>query len=227
MRKNKILTVFLSTFLLTGCTKDRFKQPFEIPTLSDNTALSEMFDVNKWMSANSIRKLYAPWDGLSDNSTFKCFFSSDYFYFRFEVKDDTPTLCSDYRNELNVSNEDRVEIFFSPDKNMTQTYYGAEMDPNGNTLDYSCNYYRKFNYDWNFNTLDLKTQKDADAYVLIGRIEIKELEKLGVNLNAFYMGVFRADYYGREQVHWYSAQKTDDKEADFHKPNVLFEAKKK
>lgn len=227
MRRKDILTAFLFVFLLTGCTQDRFKQPFEIPTLSENTALSKMVDANKWINASSIKTLYAPWDDLKDKSEFRCFFTPNYFYFRFEVKDDTPILCPDYKNELNVSDEDRVEIFFSPDKNMIQTYYGAEMDSNGNTLDYSCNYYRKFNYDWNFNTLDLKTQKDADGYILIGRIGTKELEKLGINLSAFYMGVFRADYYGSKQVHWYSSKKTKDKKADFHKPNVLFEAKKK
>ena len=74
------------------------------------------------------------------------------FLFRFDVLEETLTLKDDFRSEMDVGPEDRVEIFFSHSGKL-DTYVGAEMDPAGRMLDYKCTYYRKFDYDWNFKTL--------------------------------------------------------------------------
>lgn len=170
----------------------------------------------------SINGLHAPWDGLEDNTLFRCFSDGESFYFSYEVTDLTPTYAETFAGEDTVENEDRVEIFFSPKRSMDD-YYCAEIDPLGRVLDYSGHYYRDIDYDWNFRTMRLWGQLTEDGYIVAGKVSKAELRELGCDLeNGFWMGVFRADYRPDMSVNWYSAVSTDDISPDFHKPEVLF-----
>ena len=70
----------------------------------------------------AIKPFFAPWDYLEDETVFRCFFSSQYFYFSFNVADATPIMCREFVQESDVEAEDRVEIFFSASKDMGQYY---------------------------------------------------------------------------------------------------------
>ena len=109
---------------------------------------SDIFTIND----GQINGLHAPWDGLDDDTKFRCSTDDSLFKFSFEVNDSTLTLEPEYKDKMSVIYEDRVEIFFSPDTLMSH-YYGAEMDPAGRVLDYQAEYYRKFDYTWGFKTL--------------------------------------------------------------------------
>ncbi len=170
-----------------------------------------------------INTLHAPWDGLDDNTLFRCFSDSEWFYFMYEVEDATITLVEDYQGEKDVEPEDRVEIFFSPREEM-DIYWCAEMDPAGRVLDYESKYYRIMDYGWNFRTLELASNIKENGYTLWGKISKDELRNLGVDLSNFRMGVFRADFRPDGSVNWYSAVPTEDKSPDFHKPDLLFSA---
>lgn len=172
----------------------------------------------------SVYGLHAPWDGLDDDTVFHCFTDDDTFYFQYIVNDSTITLEEPYTGESSVEREDRVEIFFSARQEM-DVYYCAEIDPLGRVLDYSSRYYRDMDYNWDFETMELWGTVTAKGYVVGGSVKKAELVKLGMDLNAFYMGVFRADYRPDLSVNWYSHVETDDKSPDFHKPDVLFPAK--
>ena len=173
--------------------------------------------------AAEINTLHAPWDGLEDNTAFRCFSDSEWFYFTYEVEDATITLKADYQGEKDVEPEDRVEIFFSPREEM-DIYWCAEMDPAGRVLDYEAKYYRVMDYGWNFSTLELASNIKENGYTLWGKISKDELRSLGVDLSNFRMGVFRADFRPDGSVNWYSAVPTEDKSPDFHKPDLLFSA---
>lgn len=173
--------------------------------------------------AAEINTLHAPWDGLDDNTAFRCFSDSEWFYFTYEVEDATITLKADYQGEKDVEPEDRVEIFFSPREEM-DIYWCAEMDPAGRVLDYEAKYYRVMDYGWNFSTLELASNIKENGYTLWGKISKDELRALGVDLSNFRMGVFRADFRPDGSVNWYSAVPTEDKSPDFHKPDLLFSA---
>ena len=173
--------------------------------------------------AAEINTLHAPWDGLDDNTTFRCFSDSEWFYFTYEVEDATITLKDDYQGEKDVEPEDRVEIFFSPREEM-DIYWCAEIDPAGRVLDYEAKYYRVMDYGWNFSTLELASNIKENGYTLWGKISKDELRRLGVDLSNFRMGVFRADFRPDGSVNWYSAVPTEDKSPDFHKPDLLFSA---
>ncbi len=170
----------------------------------------------------SVDGLHAPWDGLEDDTLFRCFSDSDSFYFLYEVTDPTPTYAESFTGEATVENEDRVEIFFSPGQSMDD-YYCAEIDPLGRVLDYSGHYYRNIDYSWNFRTMRLVGQLTENGYIVAGKVSKAELRELGCDLEGgFWMGVFRADYRQDLSVNWYSAVSTDDISPDFHKPDVLF-----
>ncbi|MBQ4286686.1 MAG: DUF4838 domain-containing protein [Bacteroidales bacterium] len=178
-----------------------------------------------WKSIRPITGFHAPWDGLDDETEFRCAATHDSLFFRFNVKDATPTSAESYKDEMDVVHEDRVEVFFSPAEGMKETYYGAEVDFLGRILDYSCDYYRHFHYEWDFSTMKAAHENYDGGYSVTISVSRKELEDLGIRLkDGFFFGAFRADYRPDESVNWYSMKLTRDKAADFHKPNVLFPA---
>ena len=48
-----------------------------------------------------------------------------------------------------------------------------------------------------------------------------------IDLEEFYMGVFRADFTTPNTVIWYSSVSINEPKPDFHKPNILFPCMKK
>ena len=105
-------------------------------------------------------------------------------------------------------------------------YYCMEIDPNGHTLDYKAGYYRKFDYGWSFSTLETETSKASDlkSYIVAGRLSTAEMKRLGIDTDKFYMGIFRADFDTPRKVVWYSLLPVYRTKADFHLPEMLFEA---
>ncbi len=172
--------------------------------------------------AGEIDGLHAPWDGLDDNTSFRCFADSSFFYFLYEVEDSTMTFSDDFPEERVVDTEDRVEIFFSPGPDM-ERYYCAEIDPLGRVMDYSCEYYARMDYGWDFTTLSAAGWLTSGGYAVAGRISLDELKSLGIDPHAgFHMGIFRADFHPDGTVNWYSHVETDDTAPDFHRPEMLF-----
>ena len=173
--------------------------------------------------AAAIDGLHAPWDGLDDETVFRCFTDRELFYFVYEVKEETLTLTEPFTGERDVDPEDRVEIFFSPREEM-DVYYCAEIDPMGHVMDYKAKYYRDFDYEWDFSTLEVLPKISEGRYTVAGKVSKAELEELGIDLKGFRMGIFRADFREDGSVNWYSAVPTEDKSPDFHKPDLLFPA---
>ncbi len=215
-----MLSVGLSSLFGRGQT------PFEIPLCSSEPDVGYIIDHTVWEEpVAQLKDFHAPWDGKKDDTFFQCFFSADYFYFRFRVNDTTLTLVPDYKTKMDVGPEDRAEIFLSPTAEM-QRYYGAEIDPLGRVLDYTASYFRKFDYGWSFSSLECETRIEQGGYLVGGRWSLDEWRTLGLDPAHFYMGVFRADFDG-PAVTWYSALRRYHKKADFHIPSQLFPARLK
>ena len=49
-----------------------------------------------------------------------------------------------------------------------------------------------------------------------------EMLQLGIPLDGFYMGIFRADFDGPQNVVWYSLLRVEREQADFHIPEMLY-----
>lgn len=210
MRKNRFSILVAAALMIVSSTACR------------NQSQENAFVIG---GVSGIDMLHAPWDGLEDETRFRCFADDERFYFYYEVADSTLTLMNPYEGERTVDFEDRVEIFFSKDSVMTN-YFCAEIDPLGRRMDYASSYRLPLDYDWDFATMRQAGQLTDEGYVVAGSVSICELKKYGVDLReGFYLGVFRADFHEDGSVNWYSAVKTDDETPYFHKPNVLFPAR--
>ena len=229
MRIKSIATVsavFAAAMLLFSCRgKGAGDDYFQIPYSPVAPALDGLLHSPVWQAVPPVVGFHAPWSGLEDVTSFRCFATDSLFLFRFDVKDSTLALTGDYKGERDVEPEDRAEIFFSHAGEL-DTYIGAEMDPAGRVLDYKCTFYRDFDYDWNFQTLEYRHEILPDGYSIAGQVTLKELSEFGVDFDGgFLMGVFRADYRSDGKVNWYSMKLTDDTKADFHQPSVFFKAR--
>ena len=220
---------FISALVLLVCGAcshpetgtEEFLIPFS-PAVPSGTSF---IDSPVWDVITPVTVFHAPWDGLDDSTAFRCFATDSLFIFRFDVVEESLALKEDFENEMDVAPEDRVELFFAPAGELA-TYVGAEMDPAGRVLDYECTFYREFNYPWNFATLKYDGRIYPGGYVVAGSITRAELLEHGVDMEkGFRMGAFRADYRPDGKVNWYSLKKTEDKKADFHQPNVFFDAR--
>lgn len=219
-----ILSLLMALVLFLSCSRkdgDVFLIPYSPVAPSQESLLTAAV----WDAIPPVVGFHAPWDGLDDETVFKCMVTDSLFLFRFDVIDSTLALEGDFKTEMNVEYEDRAELFFSHAGDL-DTYIGAEMDPAGHVLDYSCEFYRKFNYEWNFTTLDYCHEIRQGGYSIAGSVTLEELSGFGVDMEkGFLMGAFRADFRPDGSVNWYSLKSTDDKHADFHQPKVFFMAR--
>src|SRR5690554_3307575 len=174
-----ILFLLLVSLLTFNCTRQDFSESITISKVNRDIRIDGFLKDKVWSSIDSIQGLNAPWTlKCFDQTTFKCFYTENLFCFSFNVVDET-IITYDFEDELTVAKGDRVELFFSASSDLKQ-YYCVEIDPIGNILDYSTQYYRKFDEDWDFNQLIVATQYTSQGYVVEGCISLSELKQLGI-----------------------------------------------
>ena len=220
--------LFLLAAVMLACCTETEKEiecMNEVFTMTQQTAepdTGSIITAAVWEKVPVHKTFSAPWtDNKEDETEFQCYLSPHYFYFKFLVPDQTITLQESFLKKLDVCYEDRAEIFISATPGM-ETYYSMEIDPKGRALDYVTNYYRQFDYDWSFSTLQIETVVEASRYIVAGRLSTAEMIQVGIPLNTFYMGVFRADFDGPKDVVWYSLLRVNREKADFHIPEMLY-----
>ncbi len=171
----------------------------------------------------TVRGFHAPWHGLPDDDTRLTYYATeDSLFFRYEVSESSLCLTPGFQTETDVNPEDRVELFFSATPDMSQPYYCTEIDPCGRSMDYKAVYYRDIDYGWDFSGTRVSSKTEEGSYTVEAVFSRKELEVLGLDLEqGFWLGAFRADFRTDGAVDWYSLRPTDDREADFHKPDIL------
>ena len=225
--RHTLIPCMLAAVTLAACTSKTEKNDpaQDVFTMAWRTAEPDtggIITAPVWDKVPVQKAFSAPWtDDRWDATEFQCDLSPHYFYFKFQVPDETITLQEPFVKKLDVCNEDRAEIFLSATPGM-ETYYSMEIDPAGRALDYVTNYYRQFDYDWGFHTLQIETTIEDARYTVAGRLSTAEMQQLGIALDDFYMGVFRADFDGPEHVVWYSLLRVEREKADFHLPEMLF-----
>jgi hypothetical protein len=183
----------------------------------------EFTDIGQGFESNS---LHAPWSGLDNDTHFCCHSTDDRFFFQFEAVDSTLMVADPFASERDVDSGDRVEIFFASDPELKSPYYCAEIDECGRVMDYKAEFYRKFDFEWNFDTIETFAEITNWGYRVAGSISREELNKLGMDLGGgFWFGVFQGDTGHAGGFTWYSLVPTDDDKPDFHKSDVFFPCK--
>lgn len=226
--KHSTPLIVLAFIVLSACTPrekggtEPARPIFSMPRQTAEPDTGSIISATVWQRVPAMKSFCAPWtDDLQDETQFQCYLSPHYMYFRFQVPDQTLTLKEPFREKLDVCPEDRAEIFLSATPGM-DIYYCMEMDPRGRTLDYVASFYRQYDYEWSFATLQTETQISADGYIVAGRLSTAEMLQLGIPLDVFYMGIFRADFDGPQNVVWYSLLRVEREQADFHIPEMLY-----
>lgn len=82
MRKFSVfLGIILFVQILYSCTSPII--PYSIDAKKEDPPLETLINWEGWYTIKAIKPFFAPWDYLEDETVFRCFFSSQYFYFRF------------------------------------------------------------------------------------------------------------------------------------------------
>ena len=126
----------------------------------------------------------------------------------------------DFTKERDVEKEDRVELFFSKDKEMNE-YYCFEIDPVNRVLSYCSSYYRKFLFDWEppagFVTA---TSIHSGGYTVEGAIPLSFMEKLRNDDCSLYFGAYRAEFSKKDDgttiENWLTWIDPQTSSPDFH-----------
>lgn len=183
---------------------------------------------NIWRKATLLQDFSLPWKSEKPQETlFRALYDKNYIYLRYDVKDDEILIYSKTGKKDDVMYSDRVEIFFRKNEKLDQ-YYCLEIDPNGKVLDYSAEYYRKFDFTWSWpkKQLVIKTNIHKNGYRVNVKISLESLRKLGLlNNNRIEAGIFRGDCIkfptGNEinaTIKWISWVDPETKSPDFHVP---------
>lgn len=182
-----------------------------------------------WHEAHVLTEFAFPWSTREAPATeFRALWNRQFLFFRFNVVDTDVVLGDGASPKAKVIGSDRVEIFFStgPDLN---PYYGIEIDPRGEVLDYEARYHRQMNWDWSCEGLVVNTSLVGTGYDVEGAIPISTLRKL----NCFQQdeagdyliaGLYRAEFsHGGEAgtilEDWISWIDPEVESPDFHVPS--------
>jgi uncharacterized membrane-anchored protein len=137
-------------------------------------------DEPDWSRANVERQFRFPWkkDAVAPPTEFRALCDDTYLYFTFQAEDADIFVLDTHRDKQDVIFEDRVEMLFSRDAQMSR-YYAFEMDSRGRTYDYSGSYYRKYDTEWSCPGLETKALQTPQGYIVEGRIPLTSLVEMG------------------------------------------------
>jgi len=179
-------------------------------------------------TAEILTDFYSPWtEDKVPPMTFRALWNEKSFLFRFEVFDTDIHTFVETNHKMEVVHSDRVEIFLRRDEQL-DPYFCLEMDPLGRVLDYKTQYYRKFEYEWQWpgkDDLEVKAEFIPNGYRVEGTISLHSLNELGLLKNGILeAGLFRGKCLSpapNPVFNWISWIHPDSESPDFHIPSAF------
>jgi hypothetical protein len=205
----------------SDCQKEyRVKMTSRPPVVDGEIGPSE------WADAVELADFTLHWETVPTPATsFKSVTDGENLYFSYSVTDNDLVLWEEVSDEMDVVMEDRVELFFAPDRSL-KTYYCFEIDPLGRALDNSGSLGQKIDPDWDCPGAVFKGTVRENGYVLEGLIPLKSLQDIGVYTPGKIMltGLYRAEFNNTgdpkaPDMHWISWIKPDSGTPNFHIPS--------
>jgi hypothetical protein len=225
MNIRKFLLFAAASLMTLACTH-KASGGYSATTVADGLiSLDGERTEDVWQLSDSIGSFTNPWNsGICPETSLSMLKDSKYLYFFFDVKDDDLVMEDGFSNERDVEKEDRVELFFSKDKEMND-YYCFEMDAKGRVLSYRCSYYRNFNFDWDVPAgFVVAGSIRSGGYSVEGAIPIGFLSDFLHNGEFIYFGAYRAEFSKKEGViveNWLTWNNPLTAKPDFHVPSSL------
>jgi len=181
-----------------------------------------------WQSAHLLTDFSFPWSPREPPATeFRALWDEQRLYFRFDVTDADLVLGEGANAKEKVIDSDRVEIFFSTGPNL-DPYYGLEIDPRGEVLDYEARYHRRINWAWSCDGLVVKNSLKNSGYLVEGFLPLSTFRKLDClhqDNQGHYLcaGLYRAEFShdsggGPAVEDWMSWLDPKTASPDFHVP---------
>lgn len=184
---------------------------------------------DQWSAANKLEDFVSPWDAAPIMPiVFRALYDSEYFYFSFNVQDDTIFTELKDDSKASIAESDRVELFMRADSKMSP-YYCLEMDTKPRIMDFKAMPNRDFDLSWNWpkGELEVKSEILSDSFSVEGKISLNSLEELQLlqkDSEGTFMevGVYRAKYNadpaGNNHPTWITWVDTKTPQPDFHIP---------
>lgn len=182
-----------------------------------------------WRDADALRAFVFPWsDRTPPTTVFRATADAERLYFAFEASDDDIVVQDRFANESTVDLEDRVELFFARDPQLTQ-YFCIEIDPRGRVHDYAARTYRTFDSAWNCPGLRTAAHIHPRGYTVEAAIPLPALAaSLGRPVapgDTLRVGIFRAEFrqqaLGDQPDNWLSWVRPNTPTPDFHQPSAF------
>jgi len=124
------------------------------------------------------------------------FWSPERLVFAFDCEDDDIVAAAESRNEMDVDNQDRVELFLWSGRE-ADAYACIEIGARGAVHDYRARFYRQFDSAWSSAGWRYAVSTTAKGYRVEGEISREAMGKLGFHLSPgtrLRAGLFRADF---------------------------------
>ena len=148
--------------------------------------------------------------------------------FHFDVTDADVVLGGGADAMEKVIGSDRVEIFFSSGLGLNP-YYGIEIDPRSEVVDYEARYHRQMNWAWSCDGLVAETSLMDFGYLVEGFIPMSTFKKLNClyqDDEGYYLiaGLYRAEFSHDPEAgpiveDWMSWVDPEVESPDFHVPS--------
>ena len=155
-------------------------------------------DEPDWALTHVENRFVFPWkQAVAPLTEFRALYDDAFLYFTFRVHDEDVVVLDTLRDKQDVVLEDRVEMFFSRDEQMSE-YYAIEVDPLGRTYDYRGAYYRQFDPTWAWPGLETKGTLREQGYEVEGRMPLASFESFGFSRSRpgvkIRCGLYRAEF---------------------------------
>ena len=179
-----------------------------------------------WEEAEILTDFCFPWlEREAPRTEFRALWDETFFHFRFEVVDHDLVLDDSGEPDMAVLGSDRVELFFSPTEDLSEPYYGIEMEPRGEVYDYIGIFHRKFGPEWKMPGLEFSGDvREGDGYTVVGKIPLETLREMECLKDGIVIaGAYRAEFShlpdGEIQEDWISWVDPEVEVPDFHVPS--------
>ncbi|TLP71710.1 sugar-binding protein [Maribacter sp. ACAM166] len=150
-----------------------------------------------WSKANDLIHFESPWsDEKISKIVFKALWNDVDLFFRFEVEDKSIHIEELNDSYESIGSSDRVELFFRQDSRLNP-YYCLEIDSKARIMDFKASPDRKFDFEWNWPTeqIKVKSKISKKGFIVEGSISINSLKSLNLIKNGFIeAGIYRAKY---------------------------------
>lgn len=217
MKINTIGIFIFCIFSVLGCQE----KSVLIPYSKEHIKIDGSKKDPAWKQAFRLDQFYSPWEERPIPKTeFRSFHDSEFFYFHFQSIDKQIVCHEVPKNKTSVEYSDRIELFFSVDRQLS-TYYGLEFDACQRMIAFKSEGYRNFDQGWSFpgRVKDWKVREINNGYEVEGRIKISDLREMNVlKNNEMLMGIFRADFRrnNKKDVSWLSWTQINSEKPDLH-----------